>query len=137
MSLSMMREGAQWLRLPAEIIKSDGLSFTLAPVRRRAAPELVGSVPLFPFRLTASPHEPRVPWLPDSVICRRASTRLGEEGAGAAGWAELDTSTLARQALIRLQFSMTRRGLLLGNPPPTHGGWRAGGRSTSGGAGDR
>lgn len=137
MSLNMMREGAQWLRLPAEIIKSDGLSFTLAPVRRRAAPELVGSVPFPPLSSHSFPARATSSLVADSLICRRASTRLGEEGAGAAGWAELDTSTLARQALIRLQFCMTRRGLLLGNPPPTHGGWRAGGRSTSGGAGDR
>ena len=57
--MSMMREGAQWLRLPAEIIKSDGLSFTLAPVRRRAAPELVGSVSFPPFvsQLPRTSHE--------------------------------------------------------------------------------
>lgn len=50
----------------------------------------------------------------------------GEEGAGAAGWAELDTSTLARQALIRLQFCMTRIGGCSSETP--HRRMAAGGR---------
>lgn len=94
--------------------------------RSSGARWLCAFVPLsshsFPARATSS-------LVADSLICRRASTRLGEEGAGAAGWAELDTSTLARQALIRLQFCMARTGAAPPRKPPTDA-WRlAGGRA--------